>query len=58
MKRRELIKLLEANGWHLERHGGRHDVYTDGVHFEIIPRHPDINELLAKVIIKKWRLMK
>ena len=57
MKRRELIKLLEANGWHLERHGGRHDVYTDGVNFEIIPRHPDINELLAKAIIKKWRLM-
>ena len=24
-------------GWYLKRNGGRHDVYTDGIHTEIIP---------------------
>lgn len=57
MKRCELIKKLEAKGWYLERHGANHDVYTDGLHFEIVPRHPDIKEMLAKAIIKKWNLV-
>lgn len=56
MKRRELIKKLEAKGWYLKRHGADHDIYTDGVHREVIPRHPDIKENLAKGIIKKWKL--
>ena len=56
MKRRELIKLLEAAGWKLERHGGNHDIYTKGQDFESVPRHPDVNENLAKKIIKKWGL--
>jgi predicted RNA binding protein YcfA (HicA-like mRNA interferase family) len=56
MKRRILIKLLEKNGWYLERHGTNHDIYTDGVNSEPIPRHPDINERLARSIIKKLGL--
>ncbi|MDB2122155.1 type II toxin-antitoxin system HicA family toxin [Clostridium paraputrificum] len=56
MKRRELIKKLEKNGWYLLRNGGNHDIYTDGVRKEPIPRHPDINERLAKSIIKKLGL--
>ncbi len=56
MKRRELIKKLEAKGWYLKRHGSDHDIYTDGVHAEPIPRHPDIKENLAKAIIRKWKL--
>ena len=46
MKHRELVKLLEANGWYIKRNGGNHD----------IPRHPEINERLAKSIIKKLGL--
>ena len=56
MKRRELIKLLERNGWYLKRNGGNHDLYTNGIKIEPIPRHPDIKERLAKDIIKKNNL--
>ena len=30
MKRRDLIKLLEKNGWTFKRAGGNHDVYVKG----------------------------
>jgi len=56
MKRRELIKKLESKGWYLLRNGSNHDIYTDGNNIEPIPRHPDINERLAKSIIKKLGL--
>lgn len=56
MKRRELINKLTRKGWYLKRNGASHDIYTDGTHIEIIPRHPNINEMLAKSIIKKWNL--
>lgn len=56
MKRRELVKLLEDNGWYVKRSGGNHDIYTDGTRVEPIPRHPDINERLARNIIKKLGL--
>ncbi len=56
MKRRELIKMLERNGWWLMRNGGNHDLYTNGINSEPIPRHPDINEILAKAIIKRQGL--
>lgn len=53
MKRRDLIKLLERNGWQLERNGSNHDVYSKGNECEIIPRHSEIKENLAKAIIKR-----
>lgn len=53
MKRRDLVKLLEKNGWYLKRNGGSHDLYTDGVRTEPIPRHSEINERLAQAIIRK-----
>ena len=28
MKTKDLIKLLESNGWKFKRHGGNHDVYV------------------------------
>lgn len=58
MKRRELIKLLEKHGWYSKRNGGNHELYTDGHHIEPIPRHPQINERLARDIIKKYNLKK
>lgn len=56
MKRKDLIKLLEKNGWYLKRNGGNHDIYTNGKYIEPIPRHSEINEKLAKAIIKKLHL--
>lgn len=56
MRRRELInKLIEA-GFVFDRHGGKHDVYKRGDEEEMIPRHREINEKLAKSIIRKWKL--
>lgn len=56
MRKRILEKKLKAAGFVLERHGSNHDVYVRGSDIEELPRHRDINEALAKAIIKKWRL--
>ncbi|MBR5596472.1 MAG: type II toxin-antitoxin system HicA family toxin [Lachnospiraceae bacterium] len=53
MKRNDLIRLLEKNGWYLLRHGSNHDIYTNGARNETIPRHRDIPEVLAKTILKR-----
>ena len=56
MKRKDLIKRLERNGWFLKRNGGNHDLYTDGKRVEPIARHSEINERLAQDIVKKLGL--
>lgn len=56
MKRRDLVKELESIGFKYERSGGNHDIYTRGTYIEVIPRHKEINERLAKAILKKWGL--
>jgi mRNA interferase HicA len=48
-----LIKKLEAKGWYLKEHGANHDKYTDGNETEMVPRHSEINEILARNIIKR-----
>jgi mRNA interferase HicA len=53
MKRRELEKRLRSLGWHLVRHGARHDVWSDGETEIAVPRHSDINEYTAKAILKE-----
>jgi len=55
MKRRILIKKIEKMGCTFIRHGGKHDWYqniTTKV-CQPVPRHREINEILAKNIIKK-----
>ena len=54
MKRRDLIKQIEGFGSILIRHGGNHDWYrnpTTGIS-QPVPRHREINERLARKIIK------
>jgi hypothetical protein len=54
MKRGELLKRLKAQGCIYVKHGKKHDVYKNprtGVE-DRVPRHTDINEILAGVIIK------
>ena len=53
MKRKDLIKLLESNGWWFKREGGSHDIYTDGINIEPISRQREIKEPVAKAIIKR-----
>ena len=55
MKRRDLLKALDELGCVLVRNGGRHDWYTNpgSKQSQPVPRHNEINENLAKSIIKK-----
>jgi len=57
MKRKELVKLLEKGGFQFERHGGSHDIYVRNSEREEIPRHREINEQLAKAILKRRGLL-
>ncbi len=56
MKQRDLVNMLKKAGFEYYRSGGRHDIYKRGEDEEVIPRHKEINEILAKSIIKKWNL--
>ena len=53
MKRRELEKRLRLLGWRFVRHGGRHDVWTDGEREEAVPRHAEVNEELARAVLRR-----
>ncbi len=57
MKRRELVKTLADMGCILVRHGGKHDWYmnpqTKGS--QPVPRHNEINENLARSIIRRLK---
>ena len=57
VKRTDLIKKLENGGFIFERHGGSHDIYAKGNKKETIPRHKEIDELLAKAILKRNGLL-
>jgi len=56
MKRKELIRLLEQNGWTLKREGGDHSIFVKGNVRESIPRHHEVDEGLARDIIKRRKL--
>ena len=56
MKRKDLIKRLIDNGWCLFRNGANHDIYTNGVNSEPIPRHREVDEKLARAILKRQGL--
>jgi len=53
MKKKELEKRLQKLKWWLDRHGANHDVWTNGEISEMVPRHREVNEILAKKILKK-----
>ena len=56
MRQKDLIKKLKNQGFEFYRHGGNHDIYKRGNDTEMIPRHKEINEKLAKAILRKWGL--
>jgi predicted RNA binding protein YcfA (HicA-like mRNA interferase family) len=57
MKRTDLVRELEKIGCVLIRHGAKHDWYQNPKTkvSQPIPRHREINERLAKHIIKMLR---
>jgi mRNA interferase HicA len=56
MKTKDLIDLLERNGWRFKRHGSNHDIYIKGAERESIVHHRETDEELAKAIIKRRNL--
>lgn len=54
MKRRDLIRAIERQGAVFIRHGGKHDWYQNPSTklSQPIPRHREINDSLARRIIK------
>jgi predicted RNA binding protein YcfA (HicA-like mRNA interferase family) len=55
MKRRDLIRKVEEQGAIFIRHGGKHDWFQNPATkvSQPIPRHTEINEMLARSILKK-----
>ena len=56
MKRQILLKLFTKSGWRILREGSNHTILTNGEFVEPLPRHREINEGLAKDLIKKYNL--
>lgn len=56
MKQRDLLNLFLKNGWWVFREGGNHTIMTNGTDSEAIPRHKEVNEQLARAIIKRRSL--
>ena len=54
VKQRDLVNKLMTVGFVFERHGGNHDIYRRGSQIEKVPRHKEINEKLARAILRKW----
>ena len=54
MKHRDLIEKLKSAGCELLRHGAKHDIYhhPETGKSQPVPRHKEINELLARKIIR------
>jgi mRNA interferase HicA len=52
MKRKELERRLHHVGWFLVRHGGSHDIWSDGEREIVLPRHNEINEVLDRHIVR------
>jgi len=55
VKQADLVRKLEQQGCQFIRHGGKHDWYQNPRTkiCQPIPRHREINEFLAKSILKK-----
>lgn len=58
MKRKDLLRLVKAAGYNLVEGGNHTLVYKDDRYVDAIPRHTEINELVAKSILKKLGLKK
>ena len=57
MKQKDFVKILEDGGFKFLRHGSNHDIYVRGNETEEVPRHKEINEKLAKAILRKRGLL-
>ena len=57
MKRNALLKILNNMGCEFVNHGGKHDRYKQPAtgKTQMVPRHNDVEDILARLIIKKLK---
>lgn len=53
MKKRDLESALRKLGWSFLRHRANHDLWSKRERQEPIPRHSEINEKLARAILRR-----
>jgi mRNA interferase HicA len=53
VKRRDLIRHLEANGFRLLREGGSHSIYANDVKVVPVKRHKQFDRITANEICKQ-----
>lgn len=58
VKRRELIRYLEQNGFYLVREGAKHSVYSNGEKTVPVKRHNVLDRITANEICKQAGLGK
>ncbi|MEA5619630.1 type II toxin-antitoxin system HicA family toxin [Cronbergia sp. UHCC 0137] len=57
VKRKDIIKYLEENGFYLLREGGNHSIYTNNLKTIPLKRHRTIDRITANEICKQADLL-
>ena len=57
VKRSDLVKYLEANGFYLLREGGNHSIYTNNLKTIPVKRHRTLDRITANAICKQAGLL-
>jgi mRNA interferase HicA len=53
VNRRDLVRYLEENGFHLLREGGNHSIYTNDLKTIPVKRHKTLDRITANEISKQ-----
>jgi predicted RNA binding protein YcfA (HicA-like mRNA interferase family) len=53
VKRRDLIRYLEKNGFYLLREGGKHSIYTNDKKAIPVKRHKQFDRITANELCKQ-----
>ena len=53
VKRRDLVKYFEQNGFYLLREGGNHSIYVNGRKAVPVKRHRDFDRITANELCKQ-----
>ncbi len=53
VKRRDLIRYLEKNGFYLLREGGKHSIYTNEKKVISVKRHKQLDRITANELCKQ-----
>ena len=57
VKRRDLVRYLEENGFSLLREGGNHSIYSDKTKTIPVKRHRTFDRITANAICKQAGLL-